>query len=157
MRPQPGDRDRTKLAQSLHSAIAQTLAADPDVVIDVLPEAQLYISKHLVAAPDGGKAARHVPAPDGYTIHVRIADGDDDDRLRQRRAEPGDAVVLDAATTPLRLDRSGLDQSWQLRGGAGSRIALTVRCGSASVFDEVDRVLDTLGRIVATDRGTAGS
>lgn len=151
MTTQPGEPDRASRMQAIRSALARALAPDPDVRIDPLPEDQLFVSKHFVdvPGPQTGKSAQRAPAEDGFTVYVRIVSSDAEARPQQRSKQSADSAVSDAGTTKLKLDRAALDQSRQLRGKAGELIVVTVRCGSAVVFDEVDRVLDALGRALA--------
>lgn len=146
-----GEADRASRMQAIHSAVAPALAHDPDVRIDLLPENQLFVSKHFVDAPGprSGKSPQRVPGEDGFTIYVRVVSSDAEARPQQRSKQSADSAVSDAATTKLKLDRTALDQSWQLRGKAGELTVVTVRCGSAAVFDEVDHVFDVLGPILA--------
>ena len=143
------DDDLTNLMQALHAALSQALAAHDDVTLELLPEHQLYVSRRLVAGPQGGKAPRQVPAEDGFTLYIRLASGHGAGPPRQQSAQAVDLLVTDLATTTLKLDRVAfdrvaLDQTWQLRGGAGLAIVITARCGSARVFDDVDRALAVL-------------
>lgn len=151
MTTRPGEPDRAGRMQVIRSELARALASDPDVRIDALPEDQLFVSKHFVDAGGSrtGKNAQRVPAEDGFTLYVRIVSTDAEARPSQRSKQSADNVVSDAATTTLKLDRTALDQGWQLGGIAGERFVVTVRCGSAAVFDEVDRVLDALSRALA--------
>lgn len=146
----PTEPNRTSRMQAIHSALTRTLSSDQDVAIDLLPENQLLVSKRIVDArgPQTGKAPQRMPDEDGYTIYVKLGSSATGERPQQRLTQPADRVVSDAATTPLKLDKTALDQSWQLRDSAGELIVLTVRCGSAKVFDEVDRILGTLGRVL---------
>jgi hypothetical protein len=147
----PAGAQRTRRMQAIHSALVRALASDQDAAIDLLPEHQLLVSKHIVDAPaaQAGKAPQRVPGEDGFTIYVRLGSGDGGGRPQQRPSQPSQGAISDAATTQLTLDRTALDQSWQLRDRTGALIVLTVRCGSARVFGEVDRVLAALGRLFA--------
>lgn len=148
----PDTPDLARRMQAIHAALSRSLASDPTVAINLLSEHQLYISKRLVdSGPQAGKAPRRVPGEDGYTIYLRITPGDLAARPQQRSSQA--IAAADAATTKLELDRTGLDQEWQLRTAAGEHVVLSVRCGSAKVLDEVDRVLDTLHELLATEPG----
>ncbi len=151
----PTGAERTRRMHAIHSALSRALASDPDAAIDLLPECQLLVSKHIVDAPatQAGKAPRRVPGEDGFTIYVRLGSGDIGRRPQQRSSQPSQGAVPNAGTTQLKLDRTALVQSWELRDRAGGLIVLTVRCGSARVFGDVDRILDTLGRIFAAQQG----
>ena len=144
MTTQPTDDDLDKLAQAARAALSHALAGDDAVSIELLPAHQLFVSRHLVAGPQGGKAPRQVPAEDGYTLYVRFGSGVGAGSPRQRSAQAVDLAVTDLAASTLKLHRAGLDQTWQLRCGPGLQVVVTARSGSAQGFDGLDRTLAAL-------------
>lgn len=149
-----GDDGRAHLMQALHAALTSAFASEREMTIDLLPGSQLFVGKRLVAHPGAGKSARHAPAGDGYTVHVRAGAGSGPPQ--QRSSQPVDLLVTELHTTPLQLDRTATDQGWLLEGRAGGVIAVTARCGSRDVFDEVDRLLAVVEDVLRSVDGRDG-
>lgn len=128
-----------------YATLRAALAADSDVTIQRLPEDQMFISSHLMPSPEaGGKVPQLVPAPNGYTIHIKAVRNEAAARPEQRMSDGVPPQVWRAGTIPLRHDRESLDGQWEIQASDGARFIMTVRCGSAAVFDDVDRVLAVL-------------
>jgi len=147
---QSENNPRARLYET-YAALAQALSSNADVSVKLLPEKQFLVTSHLIPNPAFGstfKTAQFVPAPNGFTILVRLTPADEKDRPQQRTIHPAEFVSLNPATMKLTLDRDSLDQSWLVLSPEGEHISIAVHCGSEEVFDEVDRVLVLVGRFL---------
>lgn len=130
--------------EKAYTGVSEKLIEKKAIEILLLSDDQMLIRKHMVPNPDpaGFKVPALVPAADGFAIYVSSRPlNAGEGRPAQRVTFPAQPVRWDAATMTLRLDRTGLEQSWELLNHAGERISITVYCGSEQVFDEVDHVL----------------
>jgi hypothetical protein len=136
--------------EMVYSQVSTELAKAKVATI-LLSSDQMFVSKNMTTnpGPSAFKTTSRVPAADGYAIYITERSSDPEQGRPQQRVDTDvPAVKWDAATMLLRLDRPELELSAQFLDAAGLLVSFQVYCGSPRVFDEVDRVLSTLSRLV---------
>jgi hypothetical protein len=128
--------------------LRRTLASEKDLTIQLLPEDQLFISKHLMRTVETAatKAPGLVPEASGYSIHIKAARTGATPLPQQRSSDSVKPLVWGVDTISLSHPDDSLDERWVIRNRDDVRFSLSVRCGSTAVFHEVDRVLAAVGR-----------
>lgn len=137
--------------QKAYTGISQELAQEEGIELILLSDNQMLVSKHLVqnAEPAGFKTPPLAPASDGFAIYVSCrSPGKEGERPQQRVTFPDHPVKWDPAEMTLRLNRTALDETWELLNRAGERVSVTVHCGSQQVFNQVDRVLALVAKFL---------
>jgi len=138
--------------EKVYTGVSEKLSEKKAIEVLSLSDNQMLIRKHMVPDPEpaGFKTLALVPATDGFAIYVSSRPPNaSEGRPAQQVTFPAQPVRWDAATMTLRLDRTALEQSWELLNHDGERISITVYCGSEQVFDEVDHVLALLATFLS--------